>query len=381
LKKHLLSTSAIALGVAMASPAAAQQWDLDWGGFANTHVGASDISGSGVGENQDFDGVNVHTNSELVFSPNVTLDNGLTFGFSVQIEMLNQTTTVNTDQATGSNSYIDESYVTIEGDTLGKIVLGSENSAGYLMMVGAPQVGSMPINSGSQSAFIPFVDGGIDNGLTASRSSFTEVARNNDVQRMTYFTPSFSGLVVGFSYAPSNAGNASRNAAVDFDAGGDVTDIFDIGASYDQSFGNIDLSLAARWGTGDRNGTDDVEGGDPTTWAIGGSITVDAFTFGAAYAENDNDAAGGADNSEGVSVGAAYDLVGPWTIGLEGYFGELKNARFADDDMDVYKLAASRELGAGVSWDVYYMYQETKNGITNEKIEGNVIATAINLSF
>ena len=43
MKKQLLSTSAIALGVAMASPAAAQQWDMEWGGFANTHVGISDI--------------------------------------------------------------------------------------------------------------------------------------------------------------------------------------------------------------------------------------------------------------------------------------------------------------------------------------------------
>jgi len=34
-----------------------------------------------------------------------------------------------------------------------------------------------------------------------------------------------------------------------------------------------------------------------------------------------------------------------------------------------------------VSWDVYYFRQETKNGATGAEIEGDVIATAINLSF
>ena len=58
MNKHLLSTSAIALGVAMAAPASAQEWDMAWGGFANTHVGIVDISGTGVPAGADFDGVN-----------------------------------------------------------------------------------------------------------------------------------------------------------------------------------------------------------------------------------------------------------------------------------------------------------------------------------
>ena len=70
----------------------------------------------------------------------------MTFGFSVQMEALN---------GGGGADGIDESYVTISSDMLGQIILGSENSAGYLSMVAAPQVGSMPINSRSISAFVP----------------------------------------------------------------------------------------------------------------------------------------------------------------------------------------------------------------------------------
>ena len=381
MKKQLLSTSAIALGVAMASPAAAQQWDLEWGGFVNTHVGASDVdlpSDYKADYTADLDGVNIFTNSEIIFRPSVTLDNGLTFGVNVQMEALN---------GGGGQDGIDESYAYMESDTLGRIEAGSHNSAGYLLSKGAPSVGSMAINSPSISAFVPFLSA--QGFRQAGISSYTEVAGNNDVQRLTYFTPSFNGLVVGVSYAPSSAGNASNNAPVIFNTPDQVTDIFDIGAAYDQSFGAVDLGLSARWGTGNSN---DAVIDDPTTWSVGANLGVSGFTFGGSYGENDNGVASGAGDNEGFSLGVSYDVAGPWTVGLETYQGELKNAGGApDSDYETYKLAGSRSLGSGVSWDVYYAYVETNNGaadgaddgvaVGNPKVEGNVIATAINLSF
>ena len=381
MKKQLLSTSAIALGVAMASPAAAQQWDLEWGGFVNTHVGASDVdlpSDYKADYTADLDGVNILTNSEIIFRPSVTLDNGLTFGVNVEMEALN---------GGGGQDGIDESYAYMESDTLGRIEAGSHNSAGYLLSKGAPSVGSMAINSPSISAFVPFLSA--QGFRQAGISSYTEVAGNNDVQRLTYFTPSFNGLVVGVSYAPSSAGNASKNAPVIFNNPDQVTDIFDIGAAYDQSFGAVDLGLSARWGTGNSN---DAVIDDPTTWSVGANLGVSGFTFGGSYGENDNGVASGEDYNEGFSLGVSYDVAGPWTVGLETYQGELKNAGGApDSDYETYKLAGSRSLGSGVSWDVYYAYVETNDGaadgaedgvaVDNPKVEGNVIATAINLSF
>ncbi|MEI4232286.1 porin [Roseovarius sp. D22-M7] len=369
MKKQLLSTSAIALGVAMAAPASAQQWDVAFGGFVNTHVGASDVD-LPSGSTADLDGVNVFTNSEIIFQPSVTLDNGLTFGVNVQLEALNA-------GSEPDDNEIDESYAYMESDTLGRVEAGSHNSAGYLLSKGAPTVGSMAINSPSISAFVPFVSG--QGFRQAGISSYTEVAGNNDVQRISYFTPSFNGLTVGVSYAPSSAGNASNNAPVDFNSTSDVTDIFDIGVAYDQSYGGVDVGLSARWGTGNSNFSA-VD--DPTTWSIGANLGVNAFTFGGSYGENDNGGAGGVGDNEGFSLGVAYDIVGPWSVGLETYQGELKTA-LNNSDYETYKLAASRDLGPGVSWDVYYAYVETNNGAVagNPKVEGNVLATAINLSF
>ena len=223
--------------------------------------------------------------------------------------------------------------------------------------------------------------------------------------------------------------NAENNFGVNHDGSG-LRDIFDIGAQYSQSFNGVDIGLAARWGTADRNGSSSskslcafyptgsssssgfiqamtvdasdigttcelgdyeaeelVEGslgssdGDPTTWAVGGTIGVSGFTFGATYAENNADNDYDIGDQKGYSVGASYDLVGPWTIGATIYMGEQETGPYFEDrEYNAYQLGASRSLGSGVSWDIYYVRQETQNNEGGE-IEGNLFGTAVNLSF
>ncbi|MRU14500.1 porin [Roseovarius sp. A21] len=393
MKKHLLATSAIALGVA-AAPAAAQDWNLDWGGYYNTHIAYSDVSGTAIAPGADFDGINIVGDGEIIFTPSVTLDNGLTFGINVQMEAQN---------GGGGADGIDESYITISGDSLGRIEIGGENSAGYKSMVGAPGVGSFAIMSASVSTVAPIAHA----FRQAAGSPWTEVGGNNDVQRISYFTPSFNGLTVGVSYAPGNNTNASNAGA--FNRNNTyATDIFDIGLNYSQSFGTVDLTVGARYGTGDAAaltvvtpataGPDGLDGtaddvaavtgpntaSDPETWGIGMQVGFGAFTVGGHYAENDNGAIGGAGDQEGWSLGATYDIAGPWSVGLQGFNGQTDGgAGVPDVEYNAYKLAGSRELGTGVSWDVYAIYAENQNvgNVANNDRDATIIGTSINLSF
>ncbi|AWZ18853.1 Hypothetical protein RAK1035_0142 [Roseovarius sp. AK1035] len=389
MKKQLLSTSAIALGVAMAAPASAQEWDLDWGGYYNSHVGYVTVdSNTPAHAGTDFDGVDVFTNAEIIFTPSVTLDNGLTFGVNVQMEALN---------AGGGIDGIDESYLSISGDTLGRIDLGAENSAGYKMTVGAPQVaGGIGINSPSVSGFVPISTGAGGNLPWLFRdsgiSSYAEVLGNNDVQRITYYTPSFNGLTLGVSYAANAAGNAVNNFGVNRNVG--VTDVFDIGLAYSQSFNGVDLDLSARWGTAENN-TGIAGTSDPEVWNVGFNVGFNGFVIGGGYGENDN---GGlrAFDSEGWSLGVTYDIAGPWSVGFDTYQGEYKGnvagggATGDTAEYEAYQLVGSRSLGAGVTWAVYAAYVEgavnanlggTFGPNANTETEGTVIGTSINLSF
>ncbi|QYX56216.1 porin [Roseovarius sp. SCSIO 43702] len=368
MKKHLLTTSAIALGVAAAAPASAQEWNLDWGGFMSQHVAFADVTDNTAVN--DFDGVVFHSSTEIHFTPSITLDNGLTFGINVQFEGEN---------GGGGADGIDETYMIISGDTLGRIEVGSENSAGYKSMVAAPGVTSMYINSPSISAFIPLSNALPWQFRQAGVSAYTEVGGNNDVDRISYYTPDFNGLTLGISYARNNGGNAvgsHNNNTV-----ATLEDIWDIGAYYSQTFGTTSVTIGARYGIADA-----VAAGasDPETWGIGAQLGFGDFTVGAHYAENDQGStpfAAGQVDQQSWSIGATYDAPGAWSFEALAFMGEYDIAA-GDQEYNAYRIGASRDLGPGVDWDIYAIYAEADDKATaGTEVKGTVIGTAINLSF
>jgi len=304
----------------------------------------------------------------------------------------------------GGATGIDESYMTISGDTLGRIEIGNENSAGYKSMVAAPGVTSMYINSPSISTFLPNSAAGLTFGFRqAMASAYTEVGGNNDVNRISYFTPDFNGLTLGVSYASRGNVNAGNTFSVNKNAV--LSDIFDIGAYYSQTFGTTSVTIGARYGTGDRSsftvvptagadgilgsaddGTANVPnpGGDPETWAIGAQVGFGDFTVGGHYAENDNGNAAGAGDQESWSFGATYDSPGAWSFEALYFHGENDNGVPAagTNDYDAYRIGASRDLGPGVDWDIYAIQAEIDTpGVAGTDVEATIIGTAINLSF
>jgi hypothetical protein len=216
MKKVLLGTSALALAGAFASPAASAEWNMRVGGYMEQYVAYADSDANFAG---DFDGIDSKQDAEIWFLPSITLDNGIKFGANVQLEAL-----TNSDQ-------IDEAFMFIKG-SFGEVLLGSENSAGYKMTYAAPDVTFINVNSGSTASFIPWSGGGAGSDLFRGTlgSTYLENARNNDAQRFTYFTPRFSGLQVGASYARD--GLQDTNAQIDVDAPGTLNDIVDFGANY-----------------------------------------------------------------------------------------------------------------------------------------------------
>ena len=402
MKKQLLTTTA---AIAMVGGAAtAQEWDVRVGGYYNTYVGISSISGTadnlgGPLFGTDFDGVQIQKDAEVHVVPSITLDNGLTFGANIQYETARAPAT-------------DEVYIFISGDSLGTIEIGSENSAGYKMSIGAPSVGGVPINSGSVSGFVPFVTSGaasspagvgiVNSFVGAGYSSYVEVGGalygNSDIQRISYYTPSFNGFKVGVSYAPGTASGVDGASGIVDRSTSTLSDVFDIGLSYDQTFGSTSVSLSARWGTADIATGATAFGlpvtSDPEAWAIGAQVGFGDFTIGGSYAENDNGVTGGTGDEEGWTFGATYDLAGPWRIGFEYLHGEGDHGLAGagtKDEMDIYKLAASRDLGPGVTWAVSLLYTEVDaadaalggllGGATGTDLKATTLSTSISLSF
>lgn len=363
MKKILLGTSAVALAGASATGAEAATWDLDWGGYFEASVGYASVDADDSDE--DYDGVDVLTDEEIIFTPSITLDNGLTFGVDIQLEGK-----TNGDQ-------IDESFAFVKG-SFGQVLIGSENSAGYKMTYGAPDVTWVGINSGSLSNFIPFSGGGRGADIFRGTlgSSFVEVGRNNDAERITYFTPRFAGFQLGVSYARDGLQDSS--AAVDIDADGTLHHIFDVGANYVNSFGAFDIAVSGRYGQAELEGSDD----DPFVYAVGLNVGYAGFTVGGSYAESDDS---GVQDGEFFDVGVSYET-GPWGFSFTYSKGENVDNDdgangFRDEELDQYIAGASYKLGPGVTAGVYAGYADFEGAGGAGDIDGFVIGTGFKLAF
>ncbi|TQV79818.1 porin [Denitrobaculum tricleocarpae] len=332
MKKILLGSTALVAASMMAAPAVYAEEPIQLGvsGFMEQYFGYGssdgfeglDSDGDSV-SNTDPDHFDQKSDSEIIFSGSTTLDNGIQFGVNVQLE------------GNTSDDQIDESYLFVEGD-FGRVLMGSENSAGYIMSVAAPNVG-IGINSGDQGDWVPFdSEAGQFRGVLGSTS--LENDRVNDANRLTYFTPRFSGLQGGISYTP-DAGEddntqPSENAS--------YHDGIDLGVNFTESFGGFDIAASGRYGIASNDATG---GDDPSIFGAGLNIGFAGFTVGGSYAQQEE---AGADEGQSFDIGASYGT-GPWGVSVTYFNGEADGGGGSgDEELQSAEVAASYALGPGI---------------------------------
>jgi predicted porin len=362
MKKTLLTTTAIAVtgfaGAANAVDITNGDVTLSVGGFFNTTVAATSVDAAA---GTDFDGVDVLTNSEIIFAPSMTLDNGITIGANVQLE------------GNTSGDQIDESYFIIRGD-FGEVNIGSENSAGYKMTVAAPDVSHIYANSTSLTSFVPFsgATAGADIFRGTLGSTYIENARNNDAQRITYYTPRFGGLQLGVSYARDGG---QGNGAVDNNT--TLTDIVDIAANYGGSFGGVDLNASARYGTASAPGA----GTDPEIWGAGLSIGFSGFTIGGSYAEQDD---AGNQNGDSYDVGVSY-ATGDWSYSLTYFNGTNQDDTIGmagvDEELEIIVAAARYTVNSNFSVSGFIADVDFQDPTPGQSVDGTVVGVSAGFSF
>ncbi len=393
MKKVLLGTSAVALASAFANSAYAADWEVTVGGYMEQYAAWASPDVDGLVDD-DYDGIDNKGEAEIHFKPSITLDNGLKIGADVQLEG-------NTDGA----DQIDESFLFIDG-SFGRVLLGSENSAGYLMNYGAPDVTFLNVNSGSLTKFVPFsgtalgdaaidIDGdlidddivGLQTGADVFRgtlgSTFIENGRNNDAQRFTYFTPRFAGFQVGVSYARDPRQDDQAQLNLDVEETG-LSNIVDVGANYVNSFGAFDIAISGRYGIAFNNEDvisdvfdedDDVElDSNPQVFGGGVNLGFAGFTVGGSWAEQNNTLF---DDGTGWDAGVSYET-GPWGISLTYFRGENVDDEAvaggflgSDEELKQYLIGINYDLATGVALNAFGAYADFDEDIGDFNVDGD----------
>jgi outer membrane protein OmpU len=302
--KKLLLCSAAALGVALSAAPAAAQIDVTVGGHSKNYVGWLDQDTLAGESERQFD---MLRESEIHINAEGTADNGLTYGFHVETEV---------DGADSSG--VEESYLYLSSN-LGRVNLGSEDGANYLLQVAAPSADSNidgirqyinPVNYGIATAntyLTALNTGGLDYDNDAT----------GNAEKITYLSPVWNGFQVGASYTPDVTSGNDLSGLAGFTSDEDTAlvnlgDGWDAAARYEGVFNNVGFAIGAGYTHIDSESTtatfDDLQ-----EWNVGADFDIGAFGIGAVYTENNN-ASDDADENETYVVGADY-TTGPFQLG------------------------------------------------------------------
>lgn len=315
--KNLLMASSAIVGAAalVASPAAAQELTLS--GFQQFFASGGDADADASDRGFGF-----ATNTEIHVNGSIMADNGMTFGFRVEIEA---------DSGTENN--VDENTIWASGG-FGKLEFGNNDGAEDSFAVNGSNSGvdyggvGNPTSTFLTSAYL---------GDARTSVDFRGDLDSSDSTKITYTTPNFNGFSVGLSYTPDTDRDGEGVGFNTSDSAG-LHDHLGVGIGYEGEFNGVGLetSLIGAWGSADGEPEDDAYG-------IGGGIAVSfsGFTIatGAVWDDFGDGATGNGETGESwaADLGIGY-AAGPWNFSVNGIYSD-------EDDTDAELLAGSANVG------------------------------------
>ena len=309
MNKLLLGTAAAAL---MIAPAAAGPMGITVGGYYNTAFYSHDV------DEQDVRDTGIHNDAEIIFKGKGKADNGIEFGFQVQLEA----------EGSGEPDQIDDNYIYAKGD-FGKVELGAENNAAYKMQVFAPR---------------PFGWKTYDNNFKTwgKVSNFDKPQLDgveSDALKVNYYSPKFNGFQFGYSMTPDASDTSGDSDLYDATGSGSSTAL---GLSYGGKIGG--MKVKASYGVNTLDEDTGVSSREDT--AMGLSVTSGKITVGGTMFTKEK----GDDETDVLHYGIEYKLNKATSLGIILHDQEQPNG----DEVAIMAIGGSTKLGAGTKLTYTY---------------------------
>jgi predicted porin len=313
--------------------------------------------------------------SEFHLNAKATADNGLEYGAHMEIKVDKNTTT-------------DESSIWFQGPW-GWLEVGRNDGAEDVIKVyGANVMGGDGAWDGSAIYSTPTGWGANSNSLHAP----TSVGDTGDANKITYFTPSFSGFRAGVSLTPDSGDNLHVSAISDTSSA-QYDNSVDFGVEYKGTFNDVGVHVSGRYMTGDYEGNNGAgvnkEKKDVNSWAIGAQVDYQGFSLAAGYADNGHSGVTVAQKNAGADAGSYYDVglaysTGPYKIAAGYFHAETKISTTAGkDEVDWYAVTGDYTVAPGLSTFAEYDYiqLDAATTATTGSNDANVFMVGTKVSF
>ncbi len=328
MKKILLGTTTL-IGAAslFAGAALAETPKVTVGGYANFEAAyaAQDLDNQNINAAARTQrGQSFRNDTMIAFKIDGKNDSGL--GYGGEINLLADTSV--DVQGRGANA--SKTVVYLDG-MWGRFELGSNVGADGTMKVDAASIARATggingdwnyfANVGDQylaQAALPLAYGRLDGANTNFTGNHTE----ENLNKVTYYTPRFSGFQLGVSYLPDQINRGQGFVGTNFGGNtngpntfsntlGQSENIFTGGLSYDNKFGDIGFAAAAtgEWGRAQQDAYHDL-----AAWNGGAKLSFMGFSLAGSYGDWGSSNTLKADHSDGTkywTAGGAYEY-GPF---------------------------------------------------------------------
>ncbi len=371
MRKVLLSSAAICGLALAATPALAQEGGvkLGLGGYFmgyGAFVDQDEVVGREVNK---FD---LLRNTEIHFTGETTLDNGLTVGAHFEMEA---------DGGVDAME-VEESYLYMSGGW-GRVNLGAEDGAAFLLQVAAPSADS---NVDGIRQLIQPVNYDIATGNLVGNIQYDyDQNPTGYADKITYLTPVLNGFQAGLSFTPdvgSNGGYATSLAGVrEDDEAAAFQEAYELGVRYEGQWNELGFAIGA--GYSHINFERDPAPGalDPTDdwklWNVGVDFDWGPFGLGVAYLRDNNADAVGLDDTETWVVGIDY-TTGPFKLGASYYNQEVEVNAAPDLETDRYTGGVVYTYGPGMSFRGSISYIEHDFGANDIDATSILLGTQVN---
>ncbi|MBB4287004.1 porin [Roseospira goensis] len=343
MKKVLFGTTALIAAAAFAGTAHAERIKLSIGGKQEVWFGVADVEDN-AGETYASTGM--ATDTELYFTGDTTLDNGLTVRAVISLEA----------DARGAQN-ADETYIVMSGG-FGAVQLGAREDVVMGQSWAAVELGGQDWDE----AF----------GWSPDfEDHFAPTYYSVDDLSIGYTSPSFFGFSVAGSYAPDLAEPNDATGFQDWNnTDAAYKDAFAVGAAFNNEFTGI--GIHADVGYWDQQGTRGVSDRNLVRGAV--ALSYAGFELGGAYGVWDYE-----DTDTEVDtwlVGAGYEN-GPYGIDVN-YARSETDDNAGDVEADYFKVAGKYILGPGVnlSASVFHTTYDDDAGDDRE-VTGGIMGVAL----
>ena len=331
MKKILLATTAlIGASSLYAGVALASDLKIDLGGVADFQAG---IAGDDLDAAQRSHGF--RNDTEINFTVSGVADNGLEYGAEIDLEA------DVTGDANNEGTNASRTYLFLKG-AWGNVELGSNSGAAGTLKVDASNLaaatggidGDFTYFANSAAQFIATPDLPVAYGA----GNLGDESTDND-NKITYYSPRFSGFQLGVSYIPDLTDRGQTVTRTD--VGASVGDIFQAGVNYTADFNEVHVEAAL---TGEFGDSDNTAVEDLGAWNLGALIGYAGFSVAASYGDWDDSLQVGNGDADYWTLGAAYDF-GAFGASITYLDSEINDV----NDFDNLSIGVDYKLAPGLT--------------------------------